>query len=834
MNQKKVLNIVKLAVNDRVGKQSHIRNQGIVFYEDGTVNIVEYDDAVQLAKQQNIRIQQLPGDVVSKDYQQFRTIANYRPYGKKKESTATKPEASSKKATKKKTEKVPTYDYFEELDDEEEKTGNLFTRAMKKIGRVITFPFRKFYQGVSWACDLYTRKVLQRDKAEARRRKLERKAKAKEARKNAFTKFKELFTVKRNKKGKKVGFFKKFRSAAAAIGTAIALTIGVGAAATGCANNNATTAANQVADATLDNLSDLTDDELLQMIQNNSLTAEQILELIASGQMTNDDFLNFDYQLLLDITTNETQKQEMQKIGNFLDSYNGTFADYYLEENHAGVRAALRWEEVSALSLAYNDFSKEEIAAIFNGYEVKSAEFTEAYKEATLQLFGAFAMSDRDHSIPIEMLVNDSEGQAFVQKYKDLFYDVVEATGQAKIDAANRLYQEVFKDYPIDSEIREVGISHAESRNSMESYKLAAVPIISAAEAMFQNLEIDHTLYDKAVEYFNDIGLCNYAQGQFDRAETITLSSQEDEKNPTYQQFMDAKIRELTAEDIYYKNDLSRDLSQLDKFQDRVNWHFNLDANGNLVVGDTLKESYTVRTYTESTTQVTGSETKTSNVSREEAVSRFGEDEVRRREAAVNRQFDAENEEAKRQADAAAEEKRQELQQEADKAAEEVRQEIEDDEKDLQQDIEDANNQIDENNKDQNPGNDTPIKEEDFGDHGVDFDGDPTTDNGELDDSVQDITTNGDGVGGEMPDPGESGDAFDQEAPDYNNQPSGTVGGDSSYGTYEEPIVTNMPSGDSILEYEEGLSNEAIADAMVEEMANAGNGEYTYGSEYVR
>ena len=112
MNQKRVLNIVKLAVNDRVGKQSHIRNQGIVFYEDGTVNIVEYDDAVQLAKQQNIRIQQLPGDVVSENYQQFRTIANYRPYGKKKESTATKPETSSEKATKKKTEKVPTYDYF--------------------------------------------------------------------------------------------------------------------------------------------------------------------------------------------------------------------------------------------------------------------------------------------------------------------------------------------------------------------------------------------------------------------------------------------------------------------------------------------------------------------------------------------------------------------------------------------------------------------------------------------------------------------------------------------------------------------------------------------------
>src|SRR5699024_6301048 len=109
--------------------------------------------------------------------------------------------------------------------------------------------------------------------------------------------------------------------------------------------------------------------------------------------------------------------------------------------------------------------------------------------------------------------------------------------------------------------------------------------------------------------------------------------------------------------------------------------------------------------------------------------------------------------------------------------AEDLRQEIENDAEDLQDDIDAANNQIGENNNDQNPDNDTPIKEGDFGGHEVHF-GDDYSTEGVLNDNVQDITTNGDGAGSEMPDPNESGDAFDQEAPEYNNQPSGTVGGD--------------------------------------------------------
>ena len=41
-----------------------------------------------------------------------------------------------------------------------------------------------------------------------------------------------------------------------------------------------------------------------------------------------------------------------------------------------------------ALNLAYNDYSPEEISAMFNGAEIDATEFSNAYKNGTLQLMG--------------------------------------------------------------------------------------------------------------------------------------------------------------------------------------------------------------------------------------------------------------------------------------------------------------------------------------------------------------------------------------------------------------------------------------------------------------
>ena len=68
--------------------------------------------------------------------------------------------------------------------------------------------------------------------------------------------------------------------------------------------------------------------------------------------------------------------------------------------------------------------------------------------------------------------------------------------------------------------------------------------MVAAAEMMFQNLAIDHTLSDKAIAYFNDLGLCEFAEDKFDKAEYILLAANEDKDNPTFEEFMEAKVSE--------------------------------------------------------------------------------------------------------------------------------------------------------------------------------------------------------------------------------------------------------------------------------------------------
>ena len=97
--------------------------------------------------------------------------------------------------------------------------------------------------------------------------------------------------------------------------------------------------------------------------------------------------------------------------------------------------------------------------------------------------------------------------------------------------------------------------------------------MVGAAEIIFQNLEIDHTLKGGVInyflgdvinfenvdmediisangvqygdlDYFNDLGLCNYAEEKFEIVQQITMGdcANLDKTNPTYEQYKNAKI----------------------------------------------------------------------------------------------------------------------------------------------------------------------------------------------------------------------------------------------------------------------------------------------------
>ena len=537
------------------------------------------------------------------------------------------------------------------------------------------------------------------------------------------------------------------------------------------------------------------------------------------GRIVNSSFSLFDafkgdevqdraYIKLLKQTKNEDQKEFMTMQGQTLDMINRDFASAHMEEGK-DIKAGLTWDESIALNLAFNTYSKDQIRAMFNGAEVDSLGMSHAYKNGTLQLMGAFVIADRENPVNMAGFVKDEEGKAFVEKYEDLFYKCKEAEGDARIAAVNAFYQEIFKDFPISDDVREVGLSHSDARASVKPYMAAVTPMVAAAEIMFQNLDIDHTLQDKATAYFNDIGLCNIAEDAFERAEQITLAAETDKSIPTYEEFRNAKIQELNLEGNYPTDDHHRDLSQLDEFQKWVNGYFLFDEFG--FITKTIVTTHT------STTYHTVTETHTTN-DRDEAVSMAGEDKVAAAEREADEKIEQENQAAKEEAEKEAEKNRQELQDQADKDAAEAEKEVEQDRQDYEDNIEDANDTIEQGGT---------VNEDDLG-HGTDFDDQHSDSEGNLDDSVKDITTDGSGAvdaDEPLPDPNEMGAKFDagqtstRTTESYSDN-SASYSSTTSSDYYDEGIVT----------YEEAYvpSNEEIVDQMIREMEGQGQDEAGY------
>lgn len=526
------------------------------------------------------------------------------------------------------------------------------------------------------------------------------------------------------------------------------------------------------------------------------------------------------YAALLDKTTNKDQKEAMSNQSEDLDAFNADFANAYVEADK-DIKAALTWDEMMALNLAYNTYTKDQIKAMFNGAEVSSQSMTDAYKNATLQLMGAYIIETRENPVNVKALLNNAEHQAFAEKYHELFLKCKETTGTEQVEAVNNFYKELYKDFPITDEVREEGISHAEARKQLDQYKLVVVPMVAAAETMFRNLSVDHTLSDKAIKYFNDLGLCNQAEEQYERVETITLSADTDETNPTYTEFKTTKETELKTEDNYGISDSERDLSKLDAFAYWANGEFLKSKETTTSQSTTTSKPKT--TTSSKTTTSTSTKTETTQTSnRSEAVDAVGEEEVKKAENQADQEIAAENEAAKSEGEKQAEANRQEMQAAADKEADKIKTEIENADREFQNIINNLNGVL---------SNGGTVNESDFGDFNVEFDPEYTDGNGNLADFVGSITTSPEGYNpsSTLPNPNTTGQKFDSEesydTPSYNNSgssnqgssetPSYNNGGNSSQGTTSDLPDPNETGKEFDERYEESTDNYATDSTTV-------------------
>lgn len=509
------------------------------------------------------------------------------------------------------------------------------------------------------------------------------------------------------------------------------------------------------------------------------------------------------FSKLLNKSESEKQQEVLGAVGNFLADYNIRFADPIKdtvtlehsetkEQKTITIRPALTWDEVMAMSLVYNNFSKNELIEILNGGEIDAYTLNNAYKMSTLQLMGAHVLETRENPVNLDMILHSEEAKDFYEKYHEIFLKAKESTGEERLNAVKEFYDELYKDFPITEEVRTEGIAHSDARASIQPYKFSIIPMVAASEIMFQNLEVDHTLTQQAIDYLNDIGGCNIAEDILEKAELIALTTTSNDKYADYEQVRAAMITFLTENNAYVIDDDHRDLSDLPAFQEIVNGFLLEPYTYTIVSTYTVTEYYTVRDVTETD-------------DRDKAVELAGEDAVKDAEEKAQAELDKENEKAKEDAEKDADEKANETQKEEDKKKEDLQDRVDESDQDLQDRIDNANEEIN---------NGGTVNEDDLG-HGTDFDDEHSNSNGDLDESVKDITTDGSGaVDSSTPLPDPNAESYSTTSYAFSSASQSS----SSYRVQESaPAETEAP----IYEYEEPytFTSEEEVDLYVESLA---------------
>lgn len=567
------------------------------------------------------------------------------------------------------------------------------------------------------------------------------------------------------------------------------------------------------------------------------------------------DVVETEFDKLLAQSTSLRQREVMQNVSDNLDYFNVEFANAHKEAGK-NIKACITWDEMIALQVAVNDYTDEELREIFPQLKVSSTfvkDTLKNYNKANLQLMMSYIIETKDSRVNAYKLVESTEGQDFVKKYEDMYFAAHEATGSTKLELVKKFYDSVRKDFNLDK---------ATDYKQYPSYYQLVSNIISAGEMEFQNLDVDYTLTDAEIARFQSINLCEIARDKIENHLYKIIEStqkycygskdggsKDGNDSTIYDQFREEKIRELKEKDSYFTTEENRDISKYDEFIKRVNKEVECfteyKENSGSKVEENCKTETSVKNETKTSTRTEvkttyKTTTKVTNTTdRNEAINMTSKEQVEKAEAEVDCKVEEENQKRKEEAEKAAEAKREELQKEADEQAKKNEEEVKKDQEDLEEKIEEANKKIE---------NDEVVNEKDL-EHDVEFDDDHSDSNGNLDESVKDITTDGTGANEALPDPNVTGAEFDKKAEivedkkeetsssntnssntNSTNTNNSSNSSSTDEGFYTEEVTTNnnvttqettvTTSGNqTIIEYEEPinipLTNEQLVDAYI-------------------
>ena len=386
------------------------------------------------------------------------------------------------------------------------------------------------------------------------------------------------------------------------------------------------------------------------------------------------------------------KKDNAQLVYNFLDNFNGNFADSLKLDGDQDHKFQITWDTAIAMRLAYNNFTATDMYEMFDDYELMNSEsLKKLITNYTTMSIPAYLRLQNNTGI--DTLINGKEAKDFYLKYENQLISINKVRF-SYIESGTKEAQENFeaackkmKSYIKADFLNDDGEVSFGSLNDVyiSGSQASVVPIISAAADIMRNTP--SKLKESQVVEINGDGYCstikanieenlnkletarvilnsNKITGEETTNETTTEATVESGIDIKYEIIRNAAIAELTANKKYY---ISDQLSTLPiyPFNVKVVDELTTQASAYISSGSYSRSKTTTKSYS----------------SREDLVKDYPEleKEAKKQEEEISKKYKEENAKKKKKAEKEAKKKaKQKSKENKKKANEEISKKNED------------------------------------------------------------------------------------------------------------------------------------------------------------
>lgn len=296
----------------------------------------------------------------------------------------------------------------------------------------------------------------------------------------------------------------------------------------------------------------------------------EIEKELENNQNTENNNTNFEhiYEALYKANMNQSKKDAITSIWNYISHYNQTVAKNHLSKK-SNTKLGLRLKEIEASYIAYNNFSPETVYKIFDSYHLDSESMLKAYKTAHQQ--EVLAHTVQKEALGKEELIKSEKGKNFYLKYEDILIHYNSASNDSiKLNYAEQFYKNLKNDFNFETNNIE----------KVKNYKLSIMPMIEAMNRMTNKLDLAHKLTKQQKKYFERLSSEEVLKDKFTEIEKqvssytqATKALGEQSNEVSYQELRKLAIQELKEQKAYnVSNTANRDIKDHKEYKENINY----------------------------------------------------------------------------------------------------------------------------------------------------------------------------------------------------------------------------------------------------------------------